>query len=108
MLDFDAVKTLLYRKLSHRFHPLVYECKQICNNLLGNEVDVELMWIPSHVVVAVFHGSILLREWLLDLLIPNSRGFFFNLGLKVKIRKEICFHYINNNVWALCGLVTPE
>jgi hypothetical protein len=44
-----SVKTLLSRKLSHRTHPLVYDCKQMCSNLLWNGVEVKLMWIPSHV-----------------------------------------------------------
>jgi hypothetical protein len=33
----------------HWTHPLVYECKQICSDLLENVVEVEIMWIPSHV-----------------------------------------------------------
>jgi hypothetical protein len=93
MLDFDAVKVLLSRKLSHRSQPLVYECKQICNNLLWDEVDVKVMWIPSHVVLVsneccCFHGSVGSRklQTLVDLLILCSRGFLFDIGLRVKWR----------------------
>jgi hypothetical protein len=45
----SSVKALLSRKLSHRTHPLVYECKQMCSDLLEVGVEVEIMWIPSHV-----------------------------------------------------------
>jgi hypothetical protein len=49
MLDFDpqlcSVKTLLSRKMTHL---LVYECKQMCSDLLGNGVEVQIMWISSH------------------------------------------------------------
>jgi hypothetical protein len=30
-------------------NPLLYECKQMCSNLLWNGVEVEKMLIPSHV-----------------------------------------------------------
>jgi hypothetical protein len=45
----SSVKALLSRKILHRTHSLVYECKQMCRNLLWNGVEVEMMWIPSHV-----------------------------------------------------------
>jgi hypothetical protein len=35
-------------KISHRTHPLVYECEQMCSNLLCNGIEVEIMWIPFH------------------------------------------------------------
>jgi ribonuclease HI len=44
-----SVKALLSRKISHRAHPLFYEYKQMCSDLLGNGVEVEIIWIPSHV-----------------------------------------------------------
>jgi hypothetical protein len=34
----SSVKALLSRKISHRTHPLVYECKQMCSNLLEDGV----------------------------------------------------------------------
>jgi ribonuclease HI len=34
---------------SHRTHPLVYECKQKCSDLLKDGVEVEIMWILAHV-----------------------------------------------------------
>jgi hypothetical protein len=40
---------LLGRKISHRTHTLVYESKQMCSDLLGDGVEVEIMWIPAHV-----------------------------------------------------------
>jgi hypothetical protein len=40
-----SVKALLFRKISHRTHPLVYECKQMYSDLLEDEVEVEIMWI---------------------------------------------------------------
>jgi hypothetical protein len=27
---------------------MVHECKQLCNDLLWNGVEVETIWIPSH------------------------------------------------------------
>jgi hypothetical protein len=45
----SSVKALLSRKMSHRTHPLVYECKQMHSDLLKDVVEVEIMWIPSHV-----------------------------------------------------------
>jgi hypothetical protein len=45
----SSVKALLSRKILHQTHPLVYECKQMCSNQLWNGVEVEMMWIPSHV-----------------------------------------------------------
>jgi hypothetical protein len=35
--------------MSHRTHPLVSEYKHMCSDLLGNGVDVQIMWISSHV-----------------------------------------------------------
>jgi hypothetical protein len=54
MLDFlidslSSVKALLSRKISHRTHLLVIECKQMCSDLLEDGVEVQIMWIPSHV-----------------------------------------------------------
>jgi hypothetical protein len=40
---------LLKYLFSDRTHLLVYECKQICSDLLEDEVEVEIMWIPGHV-----------------------------------------------------------
>jgi hypothetical protein len=36
----SSLKALLSRKISHRTHPLVYECKQMCNDLLEDGVEV--------------------------------------------------------------------
>jgi hypothetical protein len=47
--SFSSVKALLSIKISHRTHPLVYECKQMCSDLLENGVEIEIMWIPAHV-----------------------------------------------------------
>jgi hypothetical protein len=38
----SSVKALLSRKISHRTHPLVYECKQMCSDLLEDGVEVEI------------------------------------------------------------------
>jgi hypothetical protein len=40
---------LVSLKISHRTHPLVYECKQMCGDLLEDGVEVEIMWMPAHV-----------------------------------------------------------
>jgi hypothetical protein len=32
------------RKIAHQTHPLVYECKQLCQN----GIEAKLMWILSH------------------------------------------------------------
>jgi ribonuclease HI len=45
----SSVKALLSKKISHQTHPLVYECKEMCTDLLEDGVKVEIMWIPSHV-----------------------------------------------------------
>jgi hypothetical protein len=45
----SSVKALLSKNISHRTHPLVYECKQMCSDLLWNRVEVEIMWISAHV-----------------------------------------------------------
>jgi hypothetical protein len=45
----SSIKTMLYRKIAHPTHPLAYECKQLCWILCQNEIEVKLMWIPSHV-----------------------------------------------------------
>jgi ribonuclease HI len=45
----SSVKALLSKKTSHQTHPLVYECKEMCTDLLEDGVKVEIMWIPSHV-----------------------------------------------------------
>jgi hypothetical protein len=47
-----SVKTLLSRKILHRNHLLVYECKQMCSDLLWNGVTVEILWILSHLGLA--------------------------------------------------------
>jgi hypothetical protein len=78
----SLVKALLSKKISHRTHPLVYECKRMCSDLLEDGVEVEIMWIPCHERArhaalhgAVFNGplppvdfqglarAVLLREW---------------------------------------------
>jgi ribonuclease HI len=45
----NDLKKIFKKVKSHLTHPLVYECKQMCNNLLEDGVKVEIMWIPSHV-----------------------------------------------------------
>jgi hypothetical protein len=45
----SSVKALLSKNISHRTHPLVYECIQMCSDLLWNGVEVEIMWISAHV-----------------------------------------------------------
>jgi ribonuclease HI len=42
-------QALLSRKISHRTHPLAYECKQMCSDLMEDGVEVGIMWISSHV-----------------------------------------------------------
>jgi ribonuclease HI len=45
----SSVKALLSNQILYRTHPLVFDCKQICSNLLEDGVEVEIMWIPYHV-----------------------------------------------------------
>jgi ribonuclease HI len=45
----SSVKALLSSKILHRTHLLVYECKQMCSDLLENGIEVEIIWIPAHV-----------------------------------------------------------
>jgi hypothetical protein len=46
--SFNSVKALLSREISHRTHLLVYECKQICSDLLEDGVEVEIMWLEGN------------------------------------------------------------
>jgi ribonuclease HI len=46
----SSIKAMLSRRISWRTHPLVYECKQLCFDLMRDLIEVKLMWIPSHVV----------------------------------------------------------
>jgi UDP-N-acetylmuramyl tripeptide synthase len=45
----SSVKALLSRKISHRTHPPVYECQQMCSDLLEDGVEVGIMSISAHV-----------------------------------------------------------
>jgi ribonuclease HI len=45
----SLIRAMLSRKIAHQTHPLVYECKQLCWSMCQNEIDMKLMWIPSHV-----------------------------------------------------------
>jgi ribonuclease HI len=45
----SSVKAMLFRKIAHQTHPLVYECKQLCWSLCQNGIEVKLMWISSQV-----------------------------------------------------------
>jgi hypothetical protein len=47
----SSIKAMLSRRISWRTHPLVYECKQLCFDLLRDLIEVKLMWILSHVGV---------------------------------------------------------
>jgi hypothetical protein len=47
----SSVKALLSRKISHRTHPMVHECIQMCSDLLEDGVEVEILWISSQVVI---------------------------------------------------------
>jgi hypothetical protein len=49
----SSVKALLPRKITHRTHPLVYECMYMLSDLLEDGVEVEVIWIPSHVELEV-------------------------------------------------------
>jgi hypothetical protein len=48
LTDSSSVKALLSRKISHRTHPLTYECKQMSSDLLEDGVEVEIKFIPAH------------------------------------------------------------
>jgi hypothetical protein len=39
----SSIRAMLFRRISWRTHPLVYECKQLCFDLM------KFMWIPFHV-----------------------------------------------------------
>jgi ribonuclease HI len=56
----SSVKALLSRKISHRTHPLVYECKQMCSNLVEDGIEVGIIWIPAHVGL---EGNEIVDEW---------------------------------------------
>jgi hypothetical protein len=45
----SSIKAMLSRRISGRTHPLVYECKQLCFDLMRDLIEVKLVWIPSHV-----------------------------------------------------------
>jgi hypothetical protein len=42
------IKAMLSRRISWRTHPLIYECKQLCFDLMKDLSEVKLMWILSH------------------------------------------------------------
>jgi hypothetical protein len=43
----SSIKAMLSRRISWQTHPLVYECKQLCFDLMRDLIEVKLMWIPS-------------------------------------------------------------
>jgi ribonuclease HI len=45
----SSIKAMLSRRISWRTYPLVYECKQLCFDLMRDLIEVKFMWIPSHV-----------------------------------------------------------
>jgi ribonuclease HI len=45
----SSIRAMLSRRISWRTHPLVYECKQLCFDLMKDLIEVKLMWVPSHV-----------------------------------------------------------
>jgi hypothetical protein len=45
----SLINAMLFRRISWQIHPLVYECKQLCFDLMRDLIEVKLMWIPSHV-----------------------------------------------------------
>jgi hypothetical protein len=51
---------MLSMRITHRTHPLVYECKKLCWNLHQNGIELKLMWIPSSVELV---GNELVDEW---------------------------------------------
>jgi hypothetical protein len=104
----SSVKALLSRKISHRTHSMIYKLKQMCSDLLWNGVEVEIMWILSHLELEgnelmLFFRRSISKIWqdlfykesgmgsgtlqtLIDSLTPYSRGFVYDLGLRVKGR----------------------
>jgi hypothetical protein len=51
----SSIRAMLSRRISWQTHPLVYECKQLCFDLMRDLMKVKFMRIPSHVG--------LLKEW---------------------------------------------
>jgi ribonuclease HI len=45
----SLIRAMMSIRISWRTHPLVYECKQLCFDLMRHLIEVKLMWIPSHV-----------------------------------------------------------
>jgi hypothetical protein len=43
----SSIKVMLSRRIAHRTHPMVYECKQLC--LFQNGIEVKLIGILPHV-----------------------------------------------------------
>jgi hypothetical protein len=41
----DSLSSMLSRIVSWRTHPLVYECKQLCFDLMRDLIEVKLKWI---------------------------------------------------------------
>jgi hypothetical protein len=73
----SSFKALLSRKISHRTHPLVYECKKMCSDLLWSGVEVEIMWIPSHVG---FEGNLRRQVKMVLFLINHFCRSIFRFG----------------------------
>jgi ribonuclease HI len=53
----SSIKAMLSRRISWRAHPLVYECKQLCFDLMRDLIEVKLMWIPSLVGNELVNGG---------------------------------------------------
>jgi ribonuclease HI len=45
----SSIMSMGSKRIAHRNHPVVYECKQLCWSLCQNGFEVKLMWILSHV-----------------------------------------------------------
>jgi ribonuclease HI len=45
----SSIKAMLSRRISWRTHPLIYECKQLCFDLMRDLIEVNFMWFSSHV-----------------------------------------------------------
>jgi hypothetical protein len=48
-VSLSLINAILSRRISWRTHPLVYECNQLCFDLMRDLIEVKFMWIPSHV-----------------------------------------------------------
>jgi hypothetical protein len=90
-------------------HPLVYECKQMCKDLLEDAVEVEIMWITANMgqegneIVDERTRHAALNGAVFEKPLPpvDFRGLARSVLLRVTGEVGLCRHcrFANSNTW---------